>query len=119
MPERPKEAQEPDLADPGKMAEIKAEQAKKEKQEFGSTKVDTSSSSEDETTEDDSDWIGIQLKDEQGNPIPDQLYKIKLPDGTIIEGYLNSEGKAEIKGIPQGQCEVCFPEIDEDQWRPA
>ncbi len=119
MPERPKEAQEPDQADPGKMAEIKAEEAKIKKLEPGSTRLEPSDESEQETKQEDSHWVGIRLKDDEGNPIPNEPFRIKLPDGTIVEGTLDSEGKAEIHGIPAGQCQVCFPQIDKDLWRPA
>jgi type VI secretion system secreted protein VgrG len=65
-------------------------------------------------------WIIIELKDGQGNPVPDEPYRLKLPDGTVQEGRLNSNGKAEIRGITTpGQCQVCFPERDKDDWRPA
>lgn len=117
-PEAPDEAQEPDVADPGDAAKIEAEQAKTEKLKPGSTTLERSSGSE-ESEQKDSHWVGIKLKDDQGNPVAGEPFKLKLPDGTIVEGKLNDEGRAEVRGVPEGKSQVCFPKIDKDQWRPA
>jgi hypothetical protein len=120
-PKHPKKAKEADVADPGETAEIKTKQDKTKQLEPGSTKLEPSEDSdeEEETKEEDSHWVGIRLKDEDGDPVADEPFRLKLPDGTIVEGYLDSKGEAEIHGIPEGQCEVCFPQIDKDVWRPA
>jgi hypothetical protein len=50
-------------------------------------------------------------------PIPYEAYKMKLPDGKVIEGYLDGEGFARIDNIPMaGNCQVCFTDLDKDAW---
>jgi len=61
-------------------------------------------------------WIEINLIDSDGNPVPGERYKIKLPDGSIEEGNLDAFGHAEHYGINPGSCEVCFPNLDTDNW---
>ncbi|GGX39243.1 contractile injection system protein, VgrG/Pvc8 family [Saccharospirillum salsuginis] len=56
-------------------------------------------------------WFELQLVDDIGNPVADEPYWIKAPDGVIHEGQTDQEGKAKIEGIGcSGQCEVRFPE---------
>lgn len=64
------------------------------------------------------DWIEIVLKDELGNPVPGQKYRVTLPDGkTIAEGTLDEEGKAKVTNIDPGNCKVTFPKLDKDVWK--
>jgi type VI secretion system secreted protein VgrG len=62
-------------------------------------------------------WISIELTDEQGTPVPDEMYHIELPDGSAVDGTLDSKGKARIDGIDAGNCKVTFPNLDKDVWR--
>ncbi len=64
-------------------------------------------------------WIEIALVDEDGNPVPDVAYKIRLPDGTEQTGNLDSRGLARIDGILPGTCRVSFPDLDKGSWKPA
>lgn len=66
-----------------------------------------------------SHWIGIELKDKEGKPVPRELYEIKAPDGRVIRGRLDKEGKAVVKGVTAGNHEVTFPRRDKDSWDPA
>ncbi|MBW1789498.1 MAG: hypothetical protein JRK53_23260 [Deltaproteobacteria bacterium] len=105
-PDAPAEAEDAVVADPGEQGKIEA--AKKEEK-----KKTQSDSSEDE----ESHYIGIELKDEDGNPMSGEYYKVKLPNGDIVTGYLNDEGKAKIENIPEGgECKVSFPGIHGDEW---
>ncbi len=54
-------------------------------------------------------WVGIVLKDRLGNPIPGQAYHVVLPNGEIVEGTLDDQGKAKIEHIDPGECKVTFP----------
>jgi len=114
-PEAPEEALEADVADPGQMEEIKAEQEKTQTGKYGSTKVEKLSAAE-ETTEEETHWIALLLTDTEGNPMPNEPYQLKLPDGRIVKGRLDNEGKARHDGIQEGNCEVCYPDIDENDW---
>lgn len=61
-------------------------------------------------------WIEIELVGEDGKPIPDEPYRITLPDGTVEEGTLDDNGVARVEGFEPGDCQVTFPELDEDAW---
>lgn len=64
-------------------------------------------------------WIEIELLDGQNKPVPDQRYRIEVPDGTFREGNLDKQGKARVDGIDPGQCEVSFPDLDGSEWAGA
>jgi len=105
-PDAPAEAEEAVVADPGEQGKIEA--AKKQEEQS------KSESSEEE--EEESHWLGILLKDEDGNPMPFEEYRVKLPDGKVVTGWLDKEGKARVEGIPKGgQCDVTFPRIHEKE----
>lgn len=64
--------------------------------------------------------VMIELLDRDGNPVPGEPYRIKLPDGTVVSGKLDATGKAHHAGIEQaGTCQVCFYERDAKIWAPA
>lgn len=62
-------------------------------------------------------WIAIELVDEAGKPVPNENYRITLPDGTSVEGTLDKKGRAKITGIDPGTCKVSFPDRDADCWK--
>lgn len=64
-------------------------------------------------------WIEIELKDEDGDPVPKAKYELTLPDGTKKTGRLNAEGFARVNNIPDGECQVCFPDYDYSSWAAA
>lgn len=57
------------------------------------------------------DWIGIELRDSDGNPIPNEEYVLYLADGTERKGKLNSEGFATEENLPPGVLIVVFPNV--------
>ena len=62
-------------------------------------------------------WIAIQLVDEEGHAVAGEDYRITLPDGTTVEGCLDTHGRAKISGIDSGNCNVSFPDRDGQDWR--
>jgi hypothetical protein len=59
----------------------------------------------------------IELIDADENPVPNEPFRVKLPDGVIETGTLDAEGKAYITGITRaGSCKVCFYERDAGAW---
>jgi hypothetical protein len=65
-------------------------------------------------------WIGIELYDEDtGAPIPNERYRLVLPDGSTQEGNLDENGRAEVDEIDFGVCKVTFPDIHAKEWHPA
>jgi len=61
-------------------------------------------------------WIEIALVDENGHPVKGEAYKIRLPNGKIVTGNLDSRGLARVDGIDPGTCKVTFPELDKRTW---
>ncbi len=55
------------------------------------------------------DWIEIQLLNDEGEPVPNQKYKLTLADGSTREGELDSEGKVRLEDIPPGSITVTYP----------
>ncbi len=118
-PTSPGKAEDADLADPGKMAEIKAEQAKNKSGKYGSEKVKPHKPPTEEKKEEKKDelsWIEIEMVDEENEPVTGKSYKITLSDNSVIEGTLDGNGFARHDGIPKGTCKVSFPELDKNAW---
>jgi hypothetical protein len=68
----------------------------------------------------DTHGVMIELIDAEGNPVPGEPFRIKLPDGSIITDTLDDEGKAHITGIEQpSTCQVCFYKRDAAIWAPG
>ena len=62
-------------------------------------------------------WIEIELVDEDDQPVPGERYRVTLPDGkTQATGTTDNEGRARIRGIQAGQCQITFPDLDQDAW---
>jgi hypothetical protein len=66
-------------------------------------------------------FIAIELVDQDGQPVANRPFRILLPNNAVQEGRTDREGKAKVKGIEPGTCEIVFPELyDEDfAWKPA
>ena len=61
-------------------------------------------------------WLEIELIGEDNKPIPNEKYKVILPDGSIKEGNLDRDGWATLESSSFGDCEVTFPELDKTAW---
>lgn len=65
-------------------------------------------------------WLEIELVDEDGQPVPNAEYKVVLPDGQVVRGFLNEKGSECIAPIEQpGSCQVSFPGFDGKDWKPS
>jgi hypothetical protein len=64
-------------------------------------------------------WVGIQLEDEEGEPVVGQRVRIKLADGAVRESVSDDKGRIRMDGIPEGNCQVEFVGIDASDWRAA
>ena len=126
-PMKPKDVQEADKADPGEMDKIKQQEIAEGKGKYGLVsltphkppKPGQSSQSGQQDQEEKTHWIEIELRDEDGKPVPGQAYQVTLPDGsTVASGTLDEKGKARVEGIDQGSCKVTFPDLDKDAWKP-
>jgi hypothetical protein len=61
-------------------------------------------------------WIGIELVDDEQNPVPRERYRLRLPDFSERQGLLDDLGQTRVAGIMAGTCQVCFPDIDAGEW---
>ena len=118
MPASPIDPLEADTPEPGDATTTKARGRQIQGKKLGTSHVDEMKEEKPEDQEP-THWIEIKLQNPDGKPVPDEEYRVKLPDETIQSGRLDDEGKARIEGIPPGQCEVNFPQIHGDEWEPA
>ena len=119
-PTAPKTPEEADTADPGEMAELKARQREQKKGKYGSTPVKPfkpPEESQDAAEEEEKAWVEVELLDNDGNPVPGEKYEVKLPDGSVKTGTLDGNGKARVDGVEPGNCEITFPEYDQETWK--
>jgi hypothetical protein len=63
-------------------------------------------------------WIEIELLDDAGVPVADELYLVELPDGTKLTGRTDSAGKARVEGVDPGTAKVSFPDLDKAAYTP-
>ena len=132
-PADPKPAYEADQADPGLMAKIKAMERQLQAGKYGETPVKPlkpddgggdegnggDGSGGDPADDKKKTWIEIELVDGQKDPVPGEKYRITLPDGeTVAEGTLDEKGVARVDGIDPGTCQITFPDLDKDAWKP-
>jgi len=52
------------------------------------------------------DWIGLELYDSQNQPIKSASYKLRLVNGAILTGNLDSAGKAKVEKVTPGNAKV-------------
>ena len=118
-PAEPKEALPADLADPGLMAEIKAQERQTNSGKYGQTETKPPKSDDaEEACGKKKSWIEIELVDDEKKPVPGEKYRITLPDGqTVVEGTLDEKGFARVDNIDPGTCKIAFPDLDD--WKPA
>jgi hypothetical protein len=68
---------------------------------------------------DEQHWIEIELLDDLGNPVPDEMYFVELPDGSKISGTTDGRGRARIEGVDPGTAKVSFPDLDKSLYTPG
>jgi hypothetical protein len=61
-------------------------------------------------------FIGIELVDMAGGPVPNEPFVVVLPDGIRYEGRLDGSGRARLVGVAEGDCKISFPMLDEECW---
>jgi len=119
MPASPIDPLEADTPEPGEVTSTKGRSRSITGTKLGKSNVGDQDDEGPEEEKEPTHWIEIQLKDPDGKPVPDEEYRLKLPDESIVCGRLDSEGKARVDGIPPGDCEVNFPQVHGDEWSPA
>jgi hypothetical protein len=64
-------------------------------------------------------WIEIELIDDAGKPVADELYFVELPDGSSLSGRTDSQGRARVDGVDPGTAKVSFPDLDKSLYTPG
>ena len=64
-------------------------------------------------------WIEIELVGEDDKGIPNEPYRIVLPNSTERKGKTDARGVARVEGIKEGTCKISFPDLDAKSWEKA
>jgi len=59
-----------------------------------------------------STWIEFQLEDTAGRPVPNERYRVTLPDGSVREGLTDARGLICFTGVDPGNAQITFPDVD-------
>ena len=62
-------------------------------------------------------WVEIELHDDGGFPVPYEEYRVTLPNGEIVAGYLDEKGFVRIETDTPGNCKITFPNLDARAWK--
>jgi hypothetical protein len=54
------------------------------------------------------DWIEVELKDADGEPVQNAKYRMVLPSGEIKLGSLDGSGRTKLENLPPGKCQIEF-----------
>lgn len=63
-------------------------------------------------------WIEIELLDDSGVPVADELYLVEMPDGSKITGRTDASGRARVEDVDPGTAKVSFPDLDKSAYTP-
>lgn len=91
----------------------KVSQAYREEEEATVTPVSSEQVGplEPEQEEKEKTWIGIQLEDADGTPVPNENFKVTLEGGQVLSGTTDDEGYARFDDIDPDQGKVDFVNI--------
>ena len=79
---------------------------------------DEEAAAAEETPAEETHWIEIELLDDAGKPVANELYVVELPDGSAIQGRTGSDGRARVDGVDPGTAKVSFPDLDKASYTP-
>jgi hypothetical protein len=57
------------------------------------------------------DYVEIELRDEEGSPIPNEKYIMYLSNGEVRKGKLDDRGQAKVEEVPPKAASVRFPSV--------
>ncbi|MBP5855974.1 hypothetical protein KAJ83_03070 [Marivibrio halodurans] len=64
-------------------------------------------------------WITVELVGEDGGPVPNEPVTVTDPAGEEHAGETDSQGQFTVTGIPEGDCQITFPDLDQEAWEAA
>lgn len=117
-PTAPEQVFTADPADPEKAAQLKAEQISQKTGKYGAPKGEHCKASAEAniTSQGTEHWVEIALVDEDGKPVAGQKYAITLPNGKVVKGSTDSQGKAKVTALVGGVCQLTLSELDAETW---
>jgi hypothetical protein len=102
----------------GTFTEAAAAQATTQQQQETTTPAQDEEAAQEQPAAAEKHWIEIELVDDDGKPVPNEMYVIELPDGTQRTGVTDGDGKARVGGIDPGTAKVSFPNLDKSSYEP-
>ncbi len=57
------------------------------------------------------DYIEVELKDQDGNPVANEEYIFYLPSGEVRKGKLDGNGYKKEEKVPKGKYSITFPKL--------
>ncbi|HEX6084608.1 MAG TPA: carboxypeptidase-like regulatory domain-containing protein [Thermoanaerobaculia bacterium] len=77
------------------------------------------SSSATQAAAEETHFIEIELKDDEGKPVANESYFVELPDGSTKSGRTDANGYARIDGVDPGTAKISFPDLDKESTAPG
>ena len=62
-------------------------------------------------------FVEFQLLEPGGDPVADEPYVVRLPDGSEQTGNTDAEGKCRFEEIEPGSARISFPQRENNEWR--
>lgn len=62
------------------------------------------------------EWVAIELVDQDDKPVGMIRYKVIGPDGVEHTGLTDSDGRARVEGLSPGNCTITFPDLHAGEW---
>ena len=116
----PEEAQEAAQADPGEVEEVPTRKVHRDPARPETLGVVPIQRTDDQPPEPPPQhWIGVKLLDNDGVPFAYERFRLKMSDGSMVDGTLDKNGYCRVEGVEPGSAQVCFPDIDANEWKPA
>ncbi len=64
-----------------------------------------------------SGWIGLELRDAEGDPVAGESFQILDRNGKVLKaGTTDANGGARVEGITTTKCSIVYPERDHRTW---
>lgn len=62
-------------------------------------------------------WLNIVIKDEDGDPVPDQQFMVTFDNGHTIKGKVDQKGLAHLEPVPEGEHQIKLLDVDLREWK--